>query len=151
MKHGSFTLKIALHSVLLSGLVLLAFGGAFLSVILQISYQRIDDEITHMAEPLIRGPQGQDHWSRFEWFLRSAVGEDKAQQFIVKIFDRDGKTAYTSSHWPAGLADKLLPKPGAFVEQKESMPPPSHPFPRHSHFDPPESLFNKQPPGPDGF
>ena len=107
MKHSSFTLKLALLSALWSGVVTLAIGYSFLSIISHINYQRIDNEIRRMAYPKILRSHELDYWPQFEWSLRFVLGDDEARQFIVKVFDRNGKVLHVSPHKPDSLAEKL--------------------------------------------
>ncbi|MBI5822336.1 MAG: HAMP domain-containing protein [Verrucomicrobia bacterium] len=136
MKHSSFTLKLALLSALGSGVVTLAIGYSFLSIITQINYQRIDNEIRRLAYPKTLRSHDPDYWPQFEWSLRFILGDEKARQFIVKVFDRNGKVLHVSPHRPGSLADKLSLTPGDSEKHIASIQLPQNPSLRLSPLEP---------------
>ncbi len=126
MKPISFTLKIALLSLLLSGTVLLTFGYIFYSVVYHIGCQ--NTEIEQAAYSKVLWLHTPDYWPKFEASLRFAFGDEEERLFIIKVFDRDGKAIHASPHWPATLTDNLLPAPGDFEKPNVSAPSPPKPL-----------------------
>ena len=108
MKAGSFKLKIALLTVLLSGAVLLGFGLFAVSVIHRIGLTRIDRELQALGDAQVRRPQPLDHWPRFDNSLGLMYGHGARKQVVIEVTDTDGANLYVSEQWPAGLTSVQL-------------------------------------------
>ena len=105
----SFRLKIGLLSVALTGVVLLAFGLFFMSVIKRIGFERIDRELRALADDPIRKPKPMKYWKQFDESLKTIYGNSRQPQFIIKAVTTIGTDYYVSPHWPAELTDIQLP------------------------------------------
>jgi two-component system heavy metal sensor histidine kinase CusS len=112
----SFRFRIALLSTLLSGVVLLGFGIAFLAVIRQVALDRLDREIRSLGENQLRMSRGGQFVRQLEESLRFVYGEEAQRQFVFEI-ERGGEVVYRSAGWPSELSKLsrptvLLPPPG---------------------------------------
>ena len=94
MRPGSFKLKITLLSAVSSGIVLLVVGFVFLFIIAQAHYKQIDNEIGIVTYPKIRRLHEPAYWPQVETSLRFIFGDETALQFIVKVFDQNGRLLY---------------------------------------------------------
>lgn len=113
----SFRFRIALLSTLLSGVVLLGFGFAFLAVIRQVALDRLDREIRSLGESQLRMSRGGQFVRQLEESLRFVYGEEAERQFVFEI-ERGGEVVYRSAGWPSDLSKLprptvLLPPPGS--------------------------------------
>lgn len=129
MMPRSFKLKMALFSACTSGVIFVAFALLFMTMIRRVGLERIDRHLQAIAESELRRPPHGRNWARFDAALASMYGDERPKQFLVKVLERDGKTAYASPGWPPsltvetlGLADFLGPQ-GAL-----GAPPPLPPF-----------------------
>ena len=114
----SFRFRIALQSTLLSGVVLLFFGIAFLAVIRHVEMERVDREIRALGESQIRMSRGGEFTRQIEDSLRFVHGEEAPRLFVFEI-ERGGAVVYRSPNWPAALSQ--LPRPTVLL------PAPDHP------------------------
>ena len=105
-----FRLKIALLSLLMSGLLLVGFGIFFLVAIRQVGLARIDDEIRALGEPQVRSAQPVVHWQGFDRSLGFIYGDESEQRFAVRVLDTAGGAVFTSDRWPAELSDVPVPE-----------------------------------------
>jgi hypothetical protein len=71
----SFRLKIALLATLVSGSILLVFGGFFLTLIYRVGLERIDREIRALGESQLRAKPRRDIGRDFERSLDFIYGE----------------------------------------------------------------------------
>ncbi len=106
MRILSFRTRIALLSLLISGAVLVAFGFSFLRVIQKVGLDRVDNELSSLAESQLRGHHPPEHWELFDQSLGDIYGEEQREQRIILLEDDSGQELYRSPHWPEGL---LLP------------------------------------------
>ncbi len=127
MRARSFRLKIALLSTLVSGSILLAFGGFFLVLIYRVGLERIDREIRALGESQLRGRPRLDAGGDFERSLRFVYGGEGRQRFLFRLADREGRTIYESPDWPAGLSDDRLPRLGEVSAWPDERPPEAPP------------------------
>ncbi len=142
MRILSFRTRIALLSLLISGLVLMSFGYFFLNVINTVGLERVDSELKTLNESQLRGPPNHpaDHWERFDQSLGDIYGEEQGAKRIIRIEDRTGQVVYQSLHWPDWL--QLSGFPPLEYPELRSSPPPRRDGPRPGLGDPP--------PGPGG-
>lgn len=110
MKPLLFRLKIALLSLLMSGLLLVGFGVFFLVAIQRVGMARIDDGLRALGEPQIRARQPVEHWESFDQSLAFIYGESPSQQTAVRVVDAAGRLIFASAHWPAALDDLTIPE-----------------------------------------
>ena len=142
MRARSFRLKIALVATLVSGSILLAFGGFFLVLIYRVGLERMDREIRALGESQLRAKPRRDVGRDFERSLHFIYG-DGEQRFVFRLLDRDGQILYQSPQWPAALEDRKLPRLG------EPLPWPEDGPPRGRRPPPPPPPRDRR--GPDGF
>jgi two-component system, OmpR family, heavy metal sensor histidine kinase CusS len=129
----SFRFRIALLSTLLSGVVLLGFGIAFLAVIRQVALDRLDREIRSLGENQLRMSRGGQFVRQLEESLRFVYGEEAERQFVFEI-ERGGEVVYRSPGWPSELSKLekptvLLPPPGRDGRRRPPRPPGERPGP----------------------
>lgn len=113
----SFRFRIALLSTLLSGVVLVAFGMAFLAVIRHVALERVDREIRSLGESQLRMSRGGQFAQQLENTLRFVHGAEAGRLFVFEI-ERGGEVVYRSTGWPRELSE--LPRPTVLL------PPPGH-------------------------
>jgi signal transduction histidine kinase len=115
-----FRLKIALLSVLLSGLVLMGLGFYSLSMLNKVNLERIDREILSLGEgQLVAGPP-RGYWQNFEESLRFIYREGSAANVVVMIKDPGDEVLYKSAQWPEEVTEAAFP---AFDRTMEPRPP----------------------------
>lgn len=151
MRARSFRLKIALLSMLVSGSILLAFGGFFLALIYRVGLDRMDREIRALGESQLRARPRRDVGRDFERSLHFIYGE-REQRFVLRLSDELGETLYQSPQWPEALSDRNLPRLGELLPFPEERgrpgrrpPPPPGPPPADRPFPPPGSLEDGTP------
>jgi two-component system, OmpR family, heavy metal sensor histidine kinase CusS len=115
-----FRLKIALLSVLISGIVLVGLSLYSLSVLKKVSLARIDREILTLGEGhlAVRPPRG--YWQNFEKSLRFIYGEGRSEDLIVQIKGPRNELLFKSSHWPAEITEGFF---SGFDRAMETRPP----------------------------
>jgi heavy metal sensor kinase len=121
----SFRLKIALMTLCLSGLMLLAFGFFAVSVLNRVAIERIDRELIALADTQVRKEQPKDHWRRFDESLRSMYGTDSSKQFIVKATLLRGEILHATTDWPSGISPDALPLLTETLPPQRADPPPN--------------------------
>ena len=105
----SFKLRMALLSVLTSGVILAVFAVLFLSAIRRVGIERIDRELQALGDAQVRGPpKPHRFWAGYDDSLASIYGEGRKGQFLVKVNDRDARSVYVSPRWPGELAAAAL-------------------------------------------
>ncbi len=109
----SFRLRITLLSVLLSGVVLIAFGAWSWSLIRRISLDRIDDEIRGIGHLHLSEHRPPEHWNTVGESLASIRFGDqqKGEPFILLVKNRRNETLHVSPGWPADLPASEFPAP----------------------------------------
>lgn len=160
MRARSFRLKIALLATLVSGSILLAFGGFFLTLIYRVGLERIDREIRALGESHLRGRPRRDIGRDFERSLRFIYG-DGEQRFVFRLSDQLGEVLFQSPQWPAALDDRSLPRlgellpwppgdgpPGRRPPPPPGPPPSGRPFPPDGPPDGPPGNGTPRPPRP---
>ena len=70
----SFKIKIALLNVLLSGILLCAFGLFFIQMSYKIGIDRTDRELRALVDAELRKTQPRNHWIRFDESLKNLYG-----------------------------------------------------------------------------
>jgi two-component system, OmpR family, heavy metal sensor histidine kinase CusS len=115
-----FRVKIALLTVMLSGLILVAFGVYSLSVMNRVALDRIDREILSLGEGhLALGPP-RNYWQNFEESLKLIYREGRAENLIVQIKDPGNEILFKSPHWPAEIKEDSFPN---FDRTMDTRPP----------------------------
>jgi len=117
-----FRVKIALLSVLLSGLVLVSLGLYSLSVMNTVSMDRIDREILSLGEGHLAVGPPRGYWQNFEASLRSIYGEGRLANPIVLIMDPGQTVLFKSSQWPAEITMDLFPQFDRSMHRSPSLP-----------------------------
>ncbi len=111
MKSRSFRIRIALLSMLLSGVVLSAFAVAAWAWVYQLGLDRIDQGITGQAARHLSRPQEISHWGDLEQALQILHGDQVACAPILQVTGVVGETLHQSGHWPGDFAAGDVPKP----------------------------------------
>ena len=111
-KVRSFRARIALLSLLVSGLVLLAFAIPAWFLIGRIDLQRIDNEVGERALPHLAWAPDNRHWGMLEDELRYTYGACLPTSCFLLVRGRDGATVWRSQYWPEALKTGVFPLPG---------------------------------------
>jgi len=99
----SFRLRLALLSVLLTGLALLAFGLGTWWLIRDIKIERIDSEVRSHAERAAARPLGATDWREVENRFVTDLGIRDSSDLLLLVQNSSGGTIYQSSGWPSNL------------------------------------------------
>jgi len=170
---GSFRLRIALLSTLLSGSVLLAFGLWTWQAVERASLRRIDQSIRDLGDRYLGARRGPQYWERVNESLQFVLGEAESNAFVMLVRGRDGETLHSSGNWPAEWDVASFPTPvdAGFTEPPDRWGPPDGPMqggPRRGRFGPsmrhsqdgpppptppagPQAFMPPPPAGPQGF
>ncbi len=105
-----FRLKIALFSVVISGLVLVLFGLVFLAVSSKFGLDRIDREILTLGESQLHVRHPKEHWQVFGNSLRSIYGQERWEDIVVQVTDASHQILYVSPHWPDQITTASFPE-----------------------------------------
>lgn len=103
MKPGSFRLRIALLSALISGCVLAAFSVAAWYSIYQARLAGLDREIRALAYRHPGWLAGRANYERLSSAIEFIFGEDRKEQLLLLVADAQGQIRYRSPHWPSAL------------------------------------------------
>jgi heavy metal sensor kinase len=115
-----FRIKIILLSILISGSVLVAFGLYFLTVIHNVSLDRIDLELRSL------GPRPIHIWrlarsgEELDRRLQSIYGTERWKDIIVQVRTGRNEVLYQSPHWPAAISEDSFPE----YDRRMETPPP---------------------------
>ena len=151
---SSLGARVALLSVALAGLVLLAFGATTLALIRQMRLDNLDGDIRARVHPALSQPPDPKRWPELERALRYSIGAGQQGTVVLLVRDRKGQVQYRSPEWPKGLEAESLPAPGPVPEgddrrasknrpepgngpdaQREAGPSPRRPPPNEPPFD----------------
>jgi heavy metal sensor kinase len=116
----SFRLRIALFSVLVSGVVLAVFVSLTLEAVHRITERRMDAQIKEFAHKHLVGLRGPGHWERVSDSLQFFLGDNTDDAFILLVKDRDGNMLYQSPNWPREIPTDLFPAPDAWGRRSEA-------------------------------
>lgn len=124
----SFRLRIALGTVVSSGIVLLGFFALFLSATQRIGMERIDRELHALGDPQVRRIHPAGHWRHFDESLKSVHSGRPKGLYVINICVRNGAPLYNSPDWPIGITGKTLglpvyPPPGTLAPVAQFHPP----------------------------
>jgi two-component system, OmpR family, heavy metal sensor histidine kinase CusS len=134
-----FRVKIALLSVLLSGLILVAFGIYSLSVMNRVALDRIDREILSLGEGHLAVGPPRSYWQNFEKSLRLIYREGRAENLIVQIKDPGNEILFKSPHWPAEITEASFPNFDRIMDTNRPIPPSHGNMPDMRPAPPPEA------------
>jgi heavy metal sensor kinase len=103
MKPLPFRLRLAALSALISGVVLIVFGGLAWHFICRERLAALDREIRSLAyrHPGWLGERG--GFERLSPVIESVFGADRREQVLVRVATVDGELRYRSPHWPEDL------------------------------------------------
>jgi two-component system, OmpR family, heavy metal sensor histidine kinase CusS len=113
-----FRLKIALLSVLLSGLILAGFGFYSLSVMNKVGLDRIDREILSLGEGHLAVGPPREYWQSFEKSLRLIYNDDSADNLVVLIKDPRNEILFQSPDWPNEITESVFPNFDRIMEKR---------------------------------
>ncbi|MGV8080915.1 MAG: sensor histidine kinase [Syntrophales bacterium] len=120
-----FRIKIILLSILISGSVLVAFGLYFLTVIHDVSLDRIDLELRSLGPRSIHVWRFARSGEEMDRRLRSIYGTERWKDIIVQVRTGKNDLLYRSPHWPAAISEDSFPE---FDRKMETPPPLPAPF-----------------------
>ncbi len=129
MRMQSFRVRVALLAAGLSGMVLLAGGGACWALIYKLSRDRVDQEIRMQGYRELSKRQPADHWARINRGERLTLQENGREQFpfILQVKDRRGQLLFSSPDWPRDLAlPEFYAAPAADEPRSERPPRPEN-------------------------
>lgn len=98
-----FRLKIALLSVGISGLVLMAFGGAAWLLVSRQKLESVDTEIRSLGSRHPGWIATRGNYQRLDESLAFIFGESHQDQIVLLVKDVKGNTLHTSTGWPTDL------------------------------------------------
>lgn len=98
-----FRLRIALVSSLLSGGVLLAFGGGAWHLLQRERVAALDREIRALAYRHPGWMGGRANYERLSSAIEFAFGGEHPHALLLLVKDASGQTRYRSEHWPPDL------------------------------------------------
>ena len=104
-----FRIKIALLSVLISGLVLVGFGLYSFSVMKKVNMDRIDREILMLGQGHLTIGPPRGYWQNFEQSLGFIYREGRPENLIVQIKDPGNEILFKSSGWPVEITEDAFP------------------------------------------
>ncbi len=108
MKALSLRLRIALLSVVISGAVLAAFGGASWYLLYRQRIEGVDTEIRALGTRHPGWLANRGNFDRFNTSLQFIFGEEHKGRIIFLMKDGEGQTLYVSPGWPKTMEpDKL--------------------------------------------
>jgi two-component system, OmpR family, heavy metal sensor histidine kinase CusS len=103
MKPLPFRLKIALLSVGISGVVLLAFGAAAWTLVSHQKLESVDTEIRSLGARHPGWIAARGNYQRLDEALAFIFGEAHQDEIILLVKEADGSVLHTSPGWPADL------------------------------------------------
>ncbi len=103
MKPLPFRLKIALLSVGISGLVLIAFGGAAWLLVSRQKLESVDTEIRSLGARHPGWIATRGNYQRLDEALAFIFGEEHPDEIVLLVKDAEGHTLHTSAGWPTDL------------------------------------------------
>lgn len=103
MKRLPFRFRIALLSALISGGVLLTFGGSAWYLVQRERVAALDRELRALAYRHAGWRGGRANYERLASTIELVFGEDRKEQLLLLVTDTDGRERYRSPHWPADL------------------------------------------------
>lgn len=103
MKRLSFRFRIALLSALISGGVLLTFGGTAWYLMQRERVAALDRELRALAYRHAGWRGGRANYERLASTIELVFGEDRKEQLLLLVTDTTGQSRYRSPHWPAEL------------------------------------------------
>lgn len=112
MKIRSFQFKIALVSLLLSGLALCVFGVLAWIFFYRMGLERVDQELRSWGQMQLSKYRVLREWERFEQDMTLVFGRPgQRDAVILMVKDRQGNIIYRSADWPSGIDPAQFPSP----------------------------------------
>ncbi|MBX7258058.1 MAG: HAMP domain-containing protein [Candidatus Hydrogenedentes bacterium] len=124
MKPLSFRVRIALLSVVISGLVLAAFGVWALLLAERTELKRIDDDLRGFAAGHVGFRRPPHYWQRVGESLQFVFGSGHDDALILLVKGPNGEELYRSRGWPETLPISRIPSPDELPRGPEGEPPP---------------------------
>ncbi len=139
----SFRLRLALHSALLSGFALTAFGFSAWWQIHNMRIARLASDVRAHAERESNRRRDIADWQRTEATIASQIDVRNSDDLLLLVEDGDGRTLYRSPRWPPNFditrlqwpkreggpespepGPEVIPEPAAADSAPPSSPPP---------------------------
>lgn len=117
-----FRIKIILLSILISGSVLVAFGLYFLTVIHNVSLDRIDRELRTLGDGPFRVWHLGKRWEEMDRSLRFIYGDKRWKDIIVQVKVGGRDVLYKSPHWPTEVSEESFPEYDLRMEPPPPLP-----------------------------
>lgn len=108
MKPLPFRLKIALLSVGISGVVLVAFGAAAWALVSHQKLESVDTEIRSLGARHPGWIATRGNYQRLDEALKFIFGDAHENEIILLVKDNNGDVLHTSPGWPTDLAPAQL-------------------------------------------
>ncbi|MEN6641048.1 MAG: ATP-binding protein [Armatimonadia bacterium] len=143
---NSFRTRIALLSLLVSGVALLAFAVPVWFLIGRLDLQRIDNEVRLRALPHLGWAPDNRHWGMLEDELRFTYGASSSNSSFILVRARDGSTIRQSQSWPKSLKTGAFPLPGdkeSGMRLRQPPPPPERTNDRRPQPPPPPARLRQ--------
>lgn len=100
----SFRLRLAVLSAMVSGLVLMVFGGVSWVILSRQKLEILDAELQHYGYRVASRVGPSVEGSRTEANMLEVFGVQKAEfRFFSLLRERDGELLHQTEHWPRGL------------------------------------------------
>lgn len=131
-----FRLKIALLSVLLSGIVLCGLGLYSLSMLKKVGLERIDREILSLGEGRLAIGAPRQYWQNFGKSLSFIYQEKQRNNLVVQVWGPGNELLFSSKNWPASITEDSFPG----FDRKMDAPAPSN-FPDETQKQPASEAF----------
>ncbi len=141
----SFRVRLAILSMLLSGLVLAAFSFGTWWQIRRMRLARLDNDVRSHAQRESGRRRDQAGWQRTAANMLSEIGVRDNHDLLLLVDDGIGSNVYRSPDWPAAFDPNGLPWPKQFrssIESAGRQPPP------RNNDRPPDSQQENPPPKP---
>jgi two-component system, OmpR family, heavy metal sensor histidine kinase CusS len=108
MKPLPFRLRIALLSVLISGLVLVGFGGATWYLLYRQKIEGLDTELRALGTRHPGWLANRSNFDRFNTSLQFIFGDEHQGKIIFLVKDAQGPTLYVSPGWPQAIGTNSI-------------------------------------------
>lgn len=107
-RRRSFRTRIALHSVLSSGIVLAVFGLSAWLTVRAVSLRRVDGLLVDRGNQGLKSAITPERLADLERPLRPAYHEDPREPVVVLASDTSGTAVYVSPGWPRAVPTALF-------------------------------------------
>ena len=107
----SFKLKIVFTSVLLTGILLVAFGLFCVQMTWRVGLDRIDRELRALVDADMRKSHTDQHWERYDEALKRMYRTQSDKQIILSVSRSEGDILFESDVWKEQIKHGSIPRP----------------------------------------